>query len=354
MFDTHSVPIEYPAVTNPATTPVTSQPSSPRPTTLVKMAPGSSSRHPMFSVLVRVDNQTPVNVKVDSIGKLTGQHDYQIWSASMNIVLKRIKPYEVVVDGVSPADDADQTENDAFEDLKHSASTIFIQVVTQDILETIVELENPHLMWTWLFTEYYRASAFAHVSQIINLVSVPSLYSGTDLQGLISKCDSQWLHLTKLSKASSDAYQTIFATCLNEDKAKRDVVLDFLVKHKKHVIDTLTTKDSLLYADFKQELMDIAISEFEDNSALWVSEPSGNSYSSSCSSSSSNSCTWFKEHNPGKSEGHTLNECFRLEKMNKEKKEKKTRIGPRKQMSPRKRVKSETHPSSLTRPVPNT
>jgi len=52
----------------------------------------------------------------------------------MNIVLKGIKAYEVVVDGVSPADDAEQTEMDAFEHLKHTASTIFIQVVSQEIL----------------------------------------------------------------------------------------------------------------------------------------------------------------------------------------------------------------------------
>ena len=124
----------------------------------------------------------------------------------MNIVLKGIKAYEVVVDGVSPADGAEQTKVDAYEHLKHTASTIFIQVVSEDILEKIVELEDPHLMWTWLRTEYYRDSAFALVSQIMNLVSLPTQYSGTDSPGFISKFESQWLHLTKLSKASSNSY----------------------------------------------------------------------------------------------------------------------------------------------------
>ena len=108
----------------------------------------------MFSFLALVDKKIPVNVILDSIGKLTGQDNYWIWSASMNIVLKGIKAYEVVVDGVSPADDADQTEKDAFEHLNHTASTIFIQVVSQDILKKIVELEEPHQMWTWFHTEY--------------------------------------------------------------------------------------------------------------------------------------------------------------------------------------------------------
>jgi len=250
----------------------------------------------------------------------------------MNIVLKGIKAYEVVVDGVSPADDADQTEMDPFKHLKHTASTIFIQVVSQDILEKIFKLKDPHLMWTWLRTEYYRDSAFALVSQIMNLVSLPTQYSGTDLPRFKSKFESQWLHLMKLSKASSDSYRKTFTTFLNADKAKRDFLLGFLVKHHKNVINNLTTKDSLSYADVKQRLIDIDTSEIEDNFALFVSKPSGNEKkgkkptksgnTNNSSTSSSRTCTWCKKYNPGKSEGHTWNECFRLQKMNKEKKEK--------------------------------
>jgi len=131
-------------------------------------------------------------------------------------------------------------------------------------------------MWTWLRTEYCRDSAFALVSQIMNLVSLPTQYSGTDLPVFISKFESQWLHLTKRSKASSNSYRKTFATFLNEDKAKRDLLLDFLVKHHENMIYNLTTKDSLSYADVKQQLIDIDTTEIEDNSALFVSKPSGN------------------------------------------------------------------------------
>jgi len=124
----------------------------------------SSQKTREFSFSTRVDKQTPENVILNSVGKLTGQDNYRIWSASMNIALKGIKAYEVVVDGLSPAENADQTESDAFEHHEHTASTIFMPVVSQDILEKIVELEDPQLMWTWLRTEYYRESAFASVS----------------------------------------------------------------------------------------------------------------------------------------------------------------------------------------------
>jgi len=94
-FDTHSVPVEYPEVIEPSTTPLPSLPTFPRPKTPV-MAPGESSssgKNPEFSFSTRVNKKTQVNVKLDSISKLTGQDNYRIWSASMNIVLKGIKAY---------------------------------------------------------------------------------------------------------------------------------------------------------------------------------------------------------------------------------------------------------------------
>jgi len=185
-----------------------------------KMAPGGSSSADAFSFSIRVDKKTPVNVKLDSIGKLTGQENYRIWSASMTIILKGIKAYEVVVDGIVPTEGAGATEVDAYDHLCHTASTKCIQVVSQDILEKIVELEKPNLMWTWLCTEYYRDSAYALVSQIMNLVSLPTQYSGNNLSEFISKFEFQWLHLTKISKESSDSYRTTFAAFLQADKAK--------------------------------------------------------------------------------------------------------------------------------------
>jgi len=136
LFDVHSVPVEYQEVPEPSTTPLGSLPPLPRPNTPV-IAPGgfsSSGKNPEVTFLTRVDKKTPINLKLDSIGKLTGQDNYRIWSASMNLVLKGFEAYEVVVDGVSPADDAVQTEIDAYEHLKHTSSTIFILVVSEDIL----------------------------------------------------------------------------------------------------------------------------------------------------------------------------------------------------------------------------
>ena len=83
LFDVHSVPVDNQEVPEPSTTPLGSLPPSPHPNTTV-MAPGGSSssgKNPEFSFWTRVDKKTPVNAKLDSIGKLTGQDNYRIWSA---------------------------------------------------------------------------------------------------------------------------------------------------------------------------------------------------------------------------------------------------------------------------------
>lgn len=152
-----------------------------------QMAPGGSSSADAFSFSTRVDKKTRINVKLDSICKLIGQVNYRIWSTSMNIILKGIKTYEVVVDGVVPAEGADATEVNAYGHLWHTTSTIFIKVVSHDILEKIVEWEKPNLMWTRLRTEYYRDLAYALVSQIMKLVSLSTEYSSNNLSEFISK-----------------------------------------------------------------------------------------------------------------------------------------------------------------------
>jgi len=110
------------------------------------MAPRGSSSTDGFSFSTRVDKETPVYVQLDTIGKLTVLENCRGWSASMTLILQGIKAYEVVVDGVVPAEEADATEVRAYDQLCHTASTIFIQVVTQVIMEKIVEREKPNLM----------------------------------------------------------------------------------------------------------------------------------------------------------------------------------------------------------------
>lgn len=103
------------------------------------------------------------------------------------IILKEIKAFEIVEDGVSPADDADNTEVDAYDHLSHTQSTRFLPVVLQDILEMTVKPMKSYLMLARLRPNYYRDSACALHSQIVNLVSLAAQYSSRGLREFICK-----------------------------------------------------------------------------------------------------------------------------------------------------------------------
>jgi hypothetical protein len=61
----------------------------------------------------------------------------------MTIIMKWIKAYEIVVDGVYLVEDAEPREVNAYNHLCHTPLTLFSQLVMQNILEIIVELEKP-------------------------------------------------------------------------------------------------------------------------------------------------------------------------------------------------------------------
>jgi hypothetical protein len=136
-----------------------------------KMSPsgepsGAAGKQPEFSFSSKVKADSidkPASVKLDNIKVLEGQSNYNVWAATMVIIIKGMKCYEIVVEGLEPASDADRDEVAAFKHLSYQAQAIFIQVVSSNILEKIVELESPHRMWTWLRTEYYRDTAYAFV-----------------------------------------------------------------------------------------------------------------------------------------------------------------------------------------------
>ena len=127
----------------------------------------------------RIKEDKPVTIKLDNIKQLTGQENYISWESTMRLVWKGVKTYEIVVEGLQPSDDAEEDEVTAYTALCYQASAIYIQVVSTEILEKLVEFDHPHEMWKYLRTEYYRDTAFALVSQITNLASLSTTYDPT-------------------------------------------------------------------------------------------------------------------------------------------------------------------------------
>jgi len=88
LFDTE---IECEELPEKSPTTPTKPCETPHPLDKGKIAPGGSLSTDVFSFSTRVDKKTPVNVKLDSIGKCMGQDNYRTWSAPMSIILKGMK-----------------------------------------------------------------------------------------------------------------------------------------------------------------------------------------------------------------------------------------------------------------------
>lgn len=262
----------------------------------------------------RAKDEKPMSVRLDNVRVLHGQEDYHIWAATMNLVWRSMKVYDLVVLGAKPADDATTEEIEAWQTLSHQAAAVYIQVVSPEILEKIVELDNPHDMWIHLKSEFYRDTAFALVSQVASLASLSVAYDKeVPIASFVSKFETEWLRLQKLAKASSDSYRQTFAKFLQEDKAKRDFLLGFLVTHEKNVVDNLSTKDELSYAEVKQRLLDLdsVPSDGPSHSAFAT-----NDLKIKTSSKSNKFCTWCKKHHPAHQNGHTWSTCSKLKRYN--------------------------------------
>ena len=67
-------------------------------------------------------------VKVDRIGELKGESNYNIWSETMKAVWRAMKVYEIVVEGQTPTDD-DEDEKHAYEIRCAQAITTLVQGV---------------------------------------------------------------------------------------------------------------------------------------------------------------------------------------------------------------------------------
>src|SRR5688572_19517179 len=150
-------------------------------------------------------DSTRRTIKLDKLEPLTGQENYLIWSATMKHIFRSMKLAKIVIDGAVPKADAAADERAAFAELCEEANTILIQVVSPEILKMIVTMDKPSQMWSYLKDQYFRDTAYALVSQIMNLVSLPNLFNSQSISisDFITKFESEWQSLNNMANAGT-------------------------------------------------------------------------------------------------------------------------------------------------------
>jgi hypothetical protein len=270
-------------------------------------------------------------VKLDNIEILTGHDNYEDWAEQVTIVLDAMQLSEIVIEGSTLPDDASATEKAVAKARKSQALLLLIQVLSKPIIKLVAKKRDPHLIWAYLKESYHRDTAFSFVQQIMNFTSLPSTYDPSEPLGtFIDKFETEWARLQSLTTGSttSDTYRTKFREFLEDDKAKRDFLLGFLVKHHENVVDNLTTKDSLSYSDVVQKLHSLSSNAESSSSVAYkANQHSGKKNNTDFTkrntpANSKKECTYCKAHKLGTYTGHVWNDCRQLKaKQEAEKKE---------------------------------
>ncbi len=303
-----------------------------------------------------MDTFRPPTFKLDNLGLLEGDSNYDLWANAMKVVLRSCGAMDIVVNGAQPSDDASDSEIQAYELIKNHAAGILIQTVSKDVLERTVEMEDPHEIWTYLQAQHQRSSNYSVTKQITDFVNLKSTYD--------PNCDhAEWFannetnrtrlkEMLRRMKGQKSAYIETLLKLLEHDEFLRDLELGAIHPHRPDFVDSLSLAN-LSRAECKQRIIDSQENLTPKNEQAYSAtqskkgkkpQPSSSSNNSSSSSSKTKECTWCAKRFPGKHLGHTWQECFKLKKHNEEK---------GKGKDDKKDVKEEAHATTGNKDVSN-
>src|SRR5258705_2496474 len=268
------------------------------------------------------------NVSLSNLVTLEGKSNYQVWSDQMVMIFKTTRLYDVAVLGtLYPDGNSDNSDMEAYREIKSAAMIMIIQLISQQILAKCNHIHDPSELWTQLKFQYYSDSPYSFVHQMHSLFTIGSSFDSTQpVSNFIEKYESEWASLSPLSASGGESsYRNKLNDFLACDEAKRDILLSLLIPHMSNVIDNITTKQTMTFNEAKQRLSLLPSSEFQQAAVLSAKSRRAIQRKSSkmyTDAEKKKVCNWCKKHG-FPCEGHLWFQCRRLkEEQAKRKKQK--------------------------------
>ena len=304
---------EYPDISKTRTTSTSEREFNPPLDT-----PDFESDYDDFLDSIKISKNT---FRLETIGLLIGHQNYDDWSSSMKFIFEAMDCRELIIDGMKPTASATKKAITNYRYLHNQARLILIQSVEKPILRIITKKNNGHEIWTYLKESYYRDSHFSFTSQILNLALLSYAYDpAKPIKTFIDRFEMEWEKLETLAKSDTDPYRIAFHTYLTHDKARRDFLLAFIKNHHKNIVDNLTTKDDLSYSDVLKRLRELDdggdIKEISDVALTTSTTNKKNKRKKKDDQpkpdKDQKDCSYCRKHSPGRSSGHTWQDCRKL------------------------------------------
>src|SRR5258706_1643924 len=245
----------------------------------------------------------------------------------MVMIFKTTGLYDVAVLGTScPDGNSDNSDMEAYREIKSAAMIMIIQLISQQILAKCNRIHDPYELWTHLKSQYYSDSPYSFVHQMHSLFTIGSSFESTQpVSDFIEKYESEWASLSILSASSRESsYRNKLNDFLACDEAKRDILLSILIPHMSNVIDNITTKHTMTFNKAKHRLSSLPSSKFQQAAFLSAKSRRAIQRKSSKTDAAEKKkvCNWCKKHGYP-CEGHLWFQCRRLkEEQAKRKKQK--------------------------------
>ena len=195
----------------------------------------------------------------DNIDKLQGAKDYDDWSHQVALLLSALHLDKVVLDGIKPVTDE---ETIVYNNMVCDALYLLTQVVSKPIMRKIARTRDPHEIWTYLRTTYYRDNGFNFVWQLHSLFKIADKFNESSekltIESFVDEYEQQYDRIQNLVAASKyEEYNTTYKTFLDSDRAKKDYLLTALASRYPSVVDNIATKDLLRYEEVKDKLFSL-------------------------------------------------------------------------------------------------
>ena len=240
------------------------------------------------------------SVKFDNIEVLTGAKNYDDWCDEMELIFDEMGIKEIVIDGQQCPETATAEEKAIYNKMRQSALLILVQVLSISIFRTVAKKREPHAIWQHLRQQYYRDTAFSLVRLFEGFYTDAFSYNPYtfSLSQFIEQFETNWERIYSMvhsrSDNSSTSYRRTLASHYGNETFKRDQLLCFLSHHHENVIDNLTTKDSLTFADAKLRLLALDKSEGASSSSAFKEQYKDKKTTPVPTTDTTTSCNYYR------------------------------------------------------------
>jgi hypothetical protein len=207
--------------------------------------------------------KTRTSIRSDTITKLTGADNYQIWETQVEYLHISIDDEEIVLDNLQLLSDATAEELQLYRKIFKNPLAIRIQTLALDRLAPYPPWLSCHKFWIHVHYLYYQENPFTFHVQLQKVMLLHQDVSAYEISLFIQLYETEWATLYRLSTSTSqvnsksEQYRIDFATLVSYDLTNWDFLLASMMEKCLNEVDNISTKDTSSFEDVNHKCLNL-------------------------------------------------------------------------------------------------